>query len=47
MNWEESKNEYETMNLQNRKLRGRELGGNTVLSFVFNVPELISNLCPL
>ena len=47
MNWEESKNEYETMNLQNSKLRGRELGGNTVLLFVFNVPELILNLCPL
>ena len=37
MNWEEFKSKYETMNLRNSKLRGRELGGNTVLLFVFNV----------
>ena len=47
MNWEEFKSKYETMNLRNSKLRGRELGGNTVLLFVFTVPELILNLCPL
>ena len=47
MNWEEFKNKYESMNLGNSKLRGRELGGNIVLLLVFTVPGLILNLCPL